>query len=241
MLFFGLCGVTLAFHLAFWFGFIAWPLTPRYLFYASTPFAILGAFGFWVAMAPLSHFRNVQAIVIAILFGVLITLSLQVEQLPTKEGWRDAALLAKRDGINHIWMFNTGQFSNAASVGFFGDWYYPVTCSNPFAPNAPPPSGKLAILVLQDPPFDQGRGSLFERMTNRAIGARAGYNSIRDSLSESSVFEHFRFYRMDMYVPRQACSPRCTLDGALTILSHQSGFPELQREALKLRKNRLFE
>ena len=222
--FVGLCGLTLLLHLSFWFARVGSPLFPRYLVHYSTPLAILAAFGFWSVVSLLSPPRYTLPVGAGLFFIGFIglgALAFQREQLPTKEGWREAALFATQQGIDHIWMFKTGPFVAATPAGpghvmwvpeFLGDWYRPIASSMPLSVGGDAPSGKLAVVVWEEDLYDAGR----------------------EPLLDVDNFDHIRFYRLHMYVPRSACGPHCTMEGVLKILSRQSGYLEFQREVMRL-------
>lgn len=247
----GLSSLTLFFHFAFWSARIEVPLNPRYIDYCSIPFAILGAFGFWSLTAPLSRFRNAQSMVLVILVAVLALLGLRIGQIPTKEGWREAALLASRFGIDHIWIFKTGEDRQDTgqppmwAPDFYGNWYVPIAYSNPLSPGVSAPKGKLAILVWRQRSLDTGLepvlGTMTNRFLDRMLGVRSRLDSGLEHLPEVDAFEHFRLDGMHLYVPRRTCSSRCALDSTLTILSDQPGYAGFRREALALTRNASFE
>jgi hypothetical protein len=171
--------------------------------------------------SPVKYALPVGAAIFFIGFIGLNVLAFQREQLPTKEGWREAALFATQQGIDHIWMFKTGRFVSATPSGpgsvmwvpeFLGDWYQPIASSMPLTAGGDPPRGKLAVVVWQEDLYDPNR----------------------EPLLDLDNFDHVRFYRLNMYVPRSACGPHCTMEGVLKILSRQSGYPEFQREVMRL-------
>jgi hypothetical protein len=216
-----LCGLTLFLNLTFWFLHVGNPLFPRYLFYCSVPLAILGAFGFSSLVTLLSPLRYAVGVVSAVFFIGLAVLSFQREHLPTKEDWREAALIATQRGIEHIWMFKTGPFVVSTPGGktsvmwvpeFSGDWYRPMPSSMPLSGNREVPHGKLAICVWEEDLYD----------------------AAREPLLDADDFEHVRLHRVQLYLPRGTCGPRCSMDGVLKILQRQSGYTEFRQEAMRL-------
>jgi hypothetical protein len=219
--FIGLCGLTFLLHMAFWFARVGSPLFPRYLVHYSAPLAIMAAFGFCWIVSLLSPLKYAGGIAAAIFFLWLGTLAFQRQQLPTKEDWREAAVIASDRAIDHIWMFKTGQFVFASPGGparvtwvpeFSGDWYRPIAYSTPLSGTRQAPQGRLAICVWEEDLYD----------------------AASEPLLDSDSFEHIRLHRVHLYLPRGTCGPRCTMDGVLKILARQSGYTDFRDEVKRL-------